>query len=137
MAIAINPRDLIRYVLVADRDLPLEQQTTFLLRPLTNVQRKLVEDGSLVMDKGGSVLPRVGSVKLDILRAGLAGWENLRDAEGSEVECKTEPAKVNVLGSNISPVTIACINRLHPADLEELVDAIQSTSRPSVDEGKG
>ena len=137
MAIAISPRDQTEFVTKADRELPPEQRTVFLLRPLTNVQRKLIEDQSLVMDgASGQAMPRMGSVKIEAVRACLIGCRNFCDVDGSPVEFQTE-GKRNVLGVNVEPPSPTSINRLHPSDLAEIVDEIMAVSRTTVDEGKG
>lgn len=137
MAVAINPREQLEYVLLADRELGNELQTVFLLRPLTNIQRKLVEDQSLTMDAHGAVKPRVGSVKIEALRAALAGWRNFHDAAGVAVPFETEQKKLSILGSMVDPPTVGTINRLNPRDLEEIVDAIMGNAHPTIVEGKG
>lgn len=76
------------YVLEDERDLPVEEQTVWLLRPLTYREREEIERGSMVEFSGEhSVLLRgerhVYARK--ILDRGLEGWRNFRDADGKDV----------------------------------------------------
>lgn len=103
------------YVLEADRK--VENPTVFHLRTLTVEQQAALEDKirfiahkpdrddmELVMEQ------KRGVVAVEILKAGLTGWENFFDGE-TPVEFKKD-----VLES------IAC---LHPDDRHELAEAIE------------
>lgn len=137
MVIAIDPKEEFDYVLKADRELPEEQQTVFKLRPLSHTQRTKLQDMEYRWERGTDVISMPqGSMSHQILQCGLAGWTNLRDAEGNEIEFRTGKV-VNVLGKNVSPVADACLDRLHPADLQELAQAIGEVQRVTVEEGKG
>lgn len=84
--IALSVREEWDYVLEEDRG--AEAPTVFRLRPLTLLQRIEVED--LI---GGSLRGRgypSGTVNAKVLRAGLAGWKDLRDGNGSEVRFVAE-----------------------------------------------
>lgn len=138
MAVAISPKDNVEFITKADLLRPVEERTVFLIRPLTNVQRKLIEDQSLTMEQSsGTIRPRVGSVKIDTLRAGLTGWRNYKDEDGDEVAFENEGRKLSILGTNVDPPSWRSINRLDPNDLEEIFDAIMRNARTTVDEGKG
>lgn len=91
MIIAINPDEKIRYIPKCDRELPAERQTAFLLRPMKAKDAAKMQDGAAEIDlardqKDSTLRLRSGTQELEVLRLGLAGWENFKDANGAEVE---------------------------------------------------
>lgn len=81
MAIALSPERRFRYILEEDRELPADQQTVWWLRVLTQKERdRLLKDTANVKGANRSPVP----VMADTLRCGLDGWDNFRDAEGSD-----------------------------------------------------
>ena len=138
MAIAINPSESFEFTLRADRSLPEEKRTVFMLRPLSYVERRKIEDmASVVEAETGLVRGTVGSINDATLRLGLKGWRNFRDAKGVEVPFELEGKRLGILGSLVDPPTLRTLERLHPRDAEELVNAITEVQRVTVDEGKG
>jgi hypothetical protein len=102
MVIAVDPNTTVEYVLREDRSLPREQQTVFLVKPLTlqeehEVPRVAANDGH----EGGTL----------ILVRGLRGWSNLRDAAGADVPFE---------GDSKGNPTRACLARLTSAQRTEL-----------------
>ncbi|MBI5427542.1 MAG: hypothetical protein HZA02_04595 [Nitrospinae bacterium] len=90
MAIAVNPNEKIRYILKGDRDLPVERQTVFLLKPLRAKDAARMQDGAAEIDIGkgradSTMRIMSGTQTLEALRSGLAGWENFKNAQGEEV----------------------------------------------------
>jgi hypothetical protein len=77
MAKALNPKKRHEYVLQKDRDLPENEQTTFLLRHLTAGEHASVTDRFTRGEK------HAGLVEAATL--GVAGWENLPDESGRTV----------------------------------------------------
>lgn len=129
MAIAISPRDEIEYVLRDERKLPVEQQTIWLLKPLTAHQRYRLKD---VMEGGA----KVGSAHLAAMRAGLRGWRNFRDESGAEAPFEKESHVSDVLGRKVHAPTMDTLG-LIPADAEnELVEAIVASNALTVDDAK-
>lgn len=82
-----------RFVPSEDRALPHGQQTTFHLRRLTVGERAAIADMELEevlsQDENGRALltrrRRPGMSQLERVRAGLAGWDNLQDANGAPI----------------------------------------------------
>lgn len=72
------------YVPRADRGLPPEEQTTFLLRPLS--MREVLLLGASA--ETGTPF----AVNLRTLAIGLRGWRNLRRPDGAQVEFRREAA---------------------------------------------
>lgn len=93
MSIAVDPKGQRPFVTPADRELPEDQQTEWLLGDLTERQRvgfmdavRLVDDGS-----GGTALGGQGSRVYAALKGGLRGYSEakpLRDARGEVVPFK-------------------------------------------------
>jgi len=79
--IALSPRETWEYVLQEERG--TETPTRFVLRPLTLRERNEAEDilGASMAVKGYAY----GSFNTKVLRAGLAGWHDLKDGNGAEV----------------------------------------------------
>jgi len=78
MAISIDPQESISFVCKEDRDLKPEEQTTFLLCPLT------VRD-----EQALAKLDDQYTFGLETLRRGLRGWENFLDSKGQDVPFET------------------------------------------------
>lgn len=89
MAIARDPRTTWKYVLREDRELPRDKQTVFHLKHLTLAQEQAAFDG-IERTHGQSVIVNTGARCLDILRAGLTGWDNLLDESGATIEPKKD-----------------------------------------------
>ncbi len=85
MAVAIDPNTTFDYVLKEDRKLPREQQTVFKLKVLSARELARIEDNIAVFDKEGNQAVRMGTKVIEILSAGLRGWENLRDRNGGVI----------------------------------------------------
>lgn len=124
--IARDPRTTWDYVLVADRALPKEERTVFHIRHLTAAEEHEALDTVHVDSAGGDLLIRnTGSRALAILRAGLAGWTNLRDAAGGQVSFE---------GAKSGRATEADLMRLTLGQRMELARAIESETQVSEDE---
>lgn len=129
MPIALDPKATFDYVLEDDRSQPEGEQTLFTLRGLTVAQEARVADNMIASIPGQEELSfRSGTHQLTVLRYGLRGWANFKDAGGDDVVFRTE---------NGSPrhVTDACLDRLLPKHRTELVNAV--LERGSVDEAEG
>lgn len=82
MAIALTKARQHEYVLLAERNQPEAQRTTWLFRPLPYALR--IEAG--MQRTSGELGPQaMAEVVNRTLRTCLVGWRNLRDAEGLEV----------------------------------------------------
>ncbi|QPJ61701.1 MAG: hypothetical protein G3M70_07300 [Candidatus Nitronauta litoralis] len=81
----------IHYVPECDRNLPTEDQTIFLLKPLSAKDAASMQDNVTQTKLGGNdgdtvMLMQSGTQALNALKKGLAGWENFKDAHGKEIE---------------------------------------------------
>lgn len=83
--IAVDPNKAFDYVLMCDRQLPLDQQTTFHLKVLTARELAEIEDKAARADMQGNLEFRSGTQVIRILTAGLKGWSNFKDSSGAEV----------------------------------------------------
>ena len=78
------PRDRWDYVLKAEREAPESEQTVFELGDLTERDRSEILDTMTAgMDADGNVTDdKLATRVYRVVRCGLRGWRNLRDAEG-------------------------------------------------------
>jgi len=111
MAIAVSVGQTKRFVTESDRSLPEDQQTVFLLRPLTARERAAVQDLSVLDTADNSVKLRVGTIHTLTVEKGLTGWSNFRDAAGTEMLFDAKNVAAN-------------LDRLSPDDLVEIYGAI-------------
>lgn len=128
MAIATTPNGRFRYVLEKDRTLPADQQTVWLLRTMNQVARRHFLN-FIAQNLVGDAYERA-------LQVGLLGWENLRDADGNEVEFITEGKTLNALGCDVNPPTRQTLGRISTADQIELIDAMQTHNKLTADDAK-
>jgi len=116
MVLARSVREVFDYILQEDRALPVEKQTVFHLRRFTT------ELAFRTQDLGGDARGKIGEI---VLRAGIAGWSNFRDASGSEIECKHDKGKHLVWGATVEdPLTKDAMSWLPPEIVGELGNAI-------------
>lgn len=133
MATARSPRSTWKYVLLADRTLPKEdqtgdaaqdaeklraRQTVWKLKHLTLEEEHRLLD-NLVRDPitGMAVRAMPGSEHLASLRIGLTGWENWLDEEGNPIACELDKR---------GRVTDERLFRIPLHDREELARAIEN-----------
>lgn len=147
MATAINPRQQFRYVLEDDRELEQREQTVWLLKPLTHAQRKALDNMAFNYDRERSLMgtPQ-GDMSDATIKCGLVGWENFRAPPdevqraagelGELIEFEPSQKTLNILNTQLRPLSDRCLDRIHPNHLTELVNAIQNVNTLSVDEGK-
>ena len=129
MPIALDPRATFDYVLKEDRELPEEQQTVFELRPLTVSEEARVADSMIASVPGQDEMSiKSGSYQLQILRCGLRGWRNFKNAKGADVA-------FDVTKGNHRHVTDDSLDRLSYANRNELTNAITEHSAVSEEEG--
>lgn len=89
MAIALHPDDITEYVSKDDRELPAEQRTVFLLRPIPAIAFARLTRKLEAMNSGND--PELLAQAIEAtLKAGLCGWRNFRRATGDEVEFASE-----------------------------------------------
>lgn len=68
------------YVLVRERELPPDQQSKFMIQPLTFDEAAQIQDALGKTDGKG-----FGTFKKMCLELGIKGWENVKDADGKDV----------------------------------------------------
>jgi hypothetical protein len=129
MPIALDPKATFTYILEDDRKLPEEDQTVFTLRGLTVAEEAKVADSMISSIPGQEELSfRSGTHQLTVLRHGLRGWENFKDADGKNVSFDTGRG-------NPRHVTDECLDRMLPRHRQELVGVI--LERGSITEAEG
>ena len=129
MPIALDPKATFTYILEDDRKLPEEDQTVFTLRGLTVAEEAKVADSMISSIPGQEELSfRSGTHQLTVLRHGLRGWENFKDADGKNVS-------FDIGRGNPRHVTDECLDRMLPRHRQELVGVI--LERGSITEAEG
>lgn len=128
--IVVNPGQTRRYVLKEERELPVDKQSVFLLRPLTLAESSKLEDMAVGIGAGNNVTVNSGSVRIQALRFGLAGWENVVDASGNAVEFRSTTKKER--GVEIVQPDDSIIAMIPPKARLELAEEI--TNGGSIDE---
>jgi hypothetical protein len=97
MAIAVTEKEF-EYVLEADRDLPAEQQTTWILKVLNwDENRQLEKSEWKPPTRRGAQAVMVTDPKAIQRRAldlGLLGWRNFKSRDGTAVEFRRDGGKV-------------------------------------------
>lgn len=85
MAIALNLEKK-EYILEIDRDVEVEKQTKFFIKPLSAKQSAAIQDSMKISKEGNATIDNIGSYTLDILKSGLVGWDNFVDSEGNQIK---------------------------------------------------
>lgn len=133
MAVARSMQER-EFILSCDKELPLDQQTIFLIRPLSSKEQIAISDlvskadgmtAEIVIEKDGekrthrSPVPANFSERSDdtVMRC-LVGWKNYKDEDGKELDFKAMEPSV-------------WINRLFPEWREEIATFADSLNYPS------
>ncbi len=125
MVIAITPGETWDFIIESERELPAEEQTTWILRALGYTENNRIQDNALKQELGddGGVQLRAGSYMDKVIRAGLVGWKNFKDADGILVEFETEISGSERRKKRKEP-TIDTLDRIPPEVLTDLANAI-------------
>ncbi len=133
--LARSAKHSVRFVLPEERDLPANEQTVFQLRPLTVLEDQHLRDSFAVVTRSGPMI-QTGAARVALLRAGLVGWENLRDEVGAEVPFQVVDKPATVLGTKRRHITDECIDRLFDSTIDVLTKAIDDLRQVSRDDAK-
>lgn len=80
--IALDPKEIRRFVLKSEKELPTPQQTVFLISPMLFGFRSEVDDA---LGIGIGEVKNLSSQIVAILKRCLVGWENFNTADGTPV----------------------------------------------------
>jgi len=127
MAIALTTKSVTEYVLERERSLPKEEQTVWLLRPLSLAFRLQISE----LDGKSDGWQRAIS---SCLRGSLAGWRNFKDADGKDVPFATESAEV--LGLRVPVASPESLLAIPSEDALELGARCLANLKLSVDDRK-
>lgn len=137
MPVARSKSDLIRYVTEADRKLPADQQSEFILAPLSNKTLGQIQNQLQVSIDGATATVLRGQQRYCALKAGLKGWENFSTADGAPAAFLIDKGDRQAHGVQFtSPPKDETLELLAPADYEEIADAILSANRITEDDTK-
>ena len=132
MATPINPAQVMRYVLAAERELPPEQQTVCLHRVLSITEFDTVSAGlasvETYVDADGVTRSvqhsRVNTMRTEILRAALTGWERF------DVPFRKDERRA-CCGVVQDTVPDATLSQIGAKDRHEIAEAIWRASQLS------
>lgn len=137
MPVARSKSDLIRYVTEADRKLPVDQQSVFILAPLSNKTLGQIQNQLQVSIDGTTATVQRGLQRYCALKAGLKGWENFSTADGQVAPFATDKGDRQAHGVQFTnPPKDETLELLAPADYEEISDAILNANRVTDDDTK-
>lgn len=74
------------------------------------------------------------SLKINLVKVGLKGWENFVDSNGNDVKFETQ--KKNVAGAEVTMVKDKCIDYLSMDDIDELAEQINEINNVEEDTAK-
>jgi hypothetical protein len=131
MPIALNINATKKYILEADRKLPIEQQTIFELANLPIEERIRIEDAQAQYgvstdanpDSKADMTIKQHKRNLEIVKLGLVGFENFKDSDGKNVVFETIASTGGKNGSK-NIVSGKCLNRFAMEWIDELAKAI-------------
>jgi hypothetical protein len=137
MPVARSKSDLIRYVTEADRKLPVDQQSVFLIAPLSNKTMGQIQNLLQVSIDGQTATLLRGQQRHSALKAGLKGWENFATADGAPAVFATDKGERLVHGVTVhNPPSDESLEMIPIADYEEIADAILNANRLNDDDRK-
>jgi len=142
MPIALSLNATKKYVLEADKKLPVDQQTIFELANLPIEERIKIEDAQAQYGVSTSKDPeetadmtiKVHKRNYDIVKLGLVGFENFKDADGNDVVFETVATPKKNGSKNI--VSSRCLDHFAMEWIDELAKAIIDLNSISVAETK-
>jgi hypothetical protein len=88
MVLPIDPNQEYTFIATVDKELEPDQQSRFVVRPLTAREEAYVTDSFLNIDLGGgeaSATARTGERVMAILNMGLIRWENFPPGAGTDL----------------------------------------------------
>ena len=130
MAVALTPGATRDYVLKAERELPPEQRSVFVMRA---VPLSVRAQFGMLLGRAAGEDPFAGADQGELsrlyvlaLRTSLVGWRNFRTADGADVLFQAAPLEVNGQRIQGAP-TDATLDLLDTATMAELgAEALQS-----------
>ena len=126
MSIAVDPLDQREYVTKADRNLPEDEQTVWLIKPLSARDKMRLDDqyiqASAETDASDQTKTtysmRLHGRNYAAIKIGLKGWKNLNDASG-------KPVNANFIGKHENrKLDDASVSRISDADRAEIAGVI-------------
>jgi len=96
MAIGVDVNVPFKYVLIADRELPPEQQTVFKIRPM------LMSEKLAYVKKFGEEAHEVTIEEcVELLNRYLMGWENFKNSKGEDIPFVPKLTKLDTLSEQM------------------------------------
>jgi len=88
MVLPVDPKKEYTFIAPIDRDLSEDEQTKFIIRPLTAREEAYVTDSFLSIDIGGGeaqAIAKTGERLISVLNMGLIRWENFPPGPGKDL----------------------------------------------------
>jgi len=121
--IALSPSGVFTYVLKEEREIPWDQVTVWKLRALDDEELEMAMQISMAESDDA----KIASGAMEILKAGLEGWERLRapvDGKLQPVEVEYEPSPRSPLGRERRIVRRELLRTLPLSVRVELIGAV-------------
>lgn len=136
--IGLTMTGLVHYVSPLDPDKGTENETRFQLGSIDRATMARIMDKALVFtqsdtDANGSSQVRMNEVNYDLVRAGLRGWTNFKDAEGNDIAFAT--VREASYGRMRDMVSHECMDRLSMeliTDLARKINELNSLTKAAV-----
>ena len=121
---AITPKEKWEYVPQCDRNLKKEDQTVFILKPLTAHQHALYDDNAAqIVD--GKYMVKHGTQNLMLINFGLESVVNFKDNDGNPIVVERDESRIY---HGVNPLTDSFISRIPRPIVVELTGEIYSGS---------
>ena len=131
--IALDPvKDEIEFICKADLDLPDEEQTRWILKPLSAKEHAMLDDHTGTVGEDGQYIVTIGKKQLVALNLGLKDVFNFNDSEGKPVKLSRSKKKIG----GINALEDSFLMRVPKEVRVEIAQAIMAESEVEEEEAK-
>lgn len=129
---ALNPRSITRFVPSCDKDAAKEDQTVFLLKPLTIAEESLLDDAQWKTVNGKREFSFARKC-LSAIHLGLFSVENFKDDEGRNIVVSREDFEND---DGIKEIKDSFLSSIPKSVRDEIAIAILSSMNPTEEQKK-
>lgn len=130
---AISPKGLIRFVPSVDKKLPKEEQTVFILKPLTVEEEAILDDAQWRVINGKREFSFARKC-LAAIHLALVGVENFSDEDGNKFNVEREEFEHETLG--IKEIKEEFLAKIPKSVRDEIALAILTSMNPTEEQRK-